>query len=128
MHNFITYRAVNLTLTVAKQNTTMQAIGIGTCVIHCLDNNNVPCKIELKDVLHVPLASRSLLSTSALSAQGYQAVLPSSGAIFPPGLYLPKTVSPNDTIVFARKLGHCPVNHGHSVPENGIMVRSYKSK
>lgn len=53
MH-FITYRAINLTLTVAKQNITMQAIGIGTCVIHCVDNNGVPCRVELKDVLLVP--------------------------------------------------------------------------
>ena len=89
--NFSTYRTINLSLSVAKQNTTMQAIGIGTCIIHCVDNSNLPCKLELQNVLHVPLASRSLLSTSALSSQGYQAVLPSQGALFPPGLYLPRS-------------------------------------
>jgi hypothetical protein len=60
-----------------------------TCILHCVDNLDQPCKIVLKDVLHVPLANRSLSSTSALSAQGYQAVLPSSAATFTPGLYFP---------------------------------------
>ncbi len=84
------YTSANITLTVAKQNIAMQAIGMGTCTLHCVDNVDRPCKILLKDVLHVPLANRSLLSTSALSAQGYQAVLPSSTATFTPGLYIPR--------------------------------------
>ena len=83
------YKSVNITLTVAKKNITMQAIGVGTCILHCVDNLYRPCKIVLKNVLHVPLAKCSMFSTSALSAQGYQAVLPSSAATFTPGLYFP---------------------------------------
>ncbi len=81
------YKSVNITLTVAKQNITMQAIGVGTCILHCADHLDRPCKIVLKDVRHVPLANRSMRSISALSAQGYQAVLPSSAATFTPGHY-----------------------------------------
>jgi hypothetical protein len=84
------YRAVNINLTVAKQNISMQAVGIGDCLVHCLDNMGRPCKLEIKNVLHVPTASRSLLSSSSLAEQGYQTVLPSVHATFPPGLYFPR--------------------------------------
>ena len=68
----------------------MQAVGIGDCLVHCVDNLGRPCKILIKDVLHVPAASRNLMSASAMAQQGYQTVLPSAQAIFPPGLYLPR--------------------------------------
>ena len=84
------YRSVNITITVAKQNITMQAVGVGDCLVHCLDNMGRPCKLVLTDVLHVPHASRNLMSASALAAQGYQTVLPSINATFPPGLYFPR--------------------------------------
>jgi hypothetical protein len=84
------YRAVNINLTVAKQNISMQAVGVGDCLVHCVDNMGRPCKLELKDVLHVPTASRNLLSSSSLAAQGYQTILPSVQPAFPPGLYLPR--------------------------------------
>jgi hypothetical protein len=76
------YRAVNINLTVAKQNISMQAVGIGDCLVHCVDNMGRPCKLEIKDVLHVPTASRNLLSSSSLAAQIVLA--------FPPGLYFPR--------------------------------------
>jgi len=93
----------------------------------------------LTNVLHVPEASRSLISSSTLSSEGYQTVLPSSAETFPSGLYLPKqTKSPtliplnsinglyfiatqsdlkqdfqeikeNVMIKLARKFGHCPL-------------------
>ena len=84
------YRAVSINITVAKQNISMQAVGIGDCLVHCVDNLGRPCKLLLKDVLHVPAASRNLMSASAMAQQGYQTVLPSANAIFPPGLYLPR--------------------------------------
>ena len=87
------YRAVNITLTVAKQHISMQADGIGDFLVHCVDNIGCPCKLELKDVVHVPTASRNLLSSSCLAAQGYQTILPSvqpAACAFPPGLYLPR--------------------------------------
>jgi len=84
------YRAVNINLTVAKQNISMQAVGIGDCLVHCVDNMGRPCKLEIKDVLHVPTASRNLLSSSSLAAQGYQTILPSVQQAFPLGLYLPR--------------------------------------
>ena len=84
------YRAVNINLTVAKQNISMQAVGIGDCLVHCTDNMGRPCKLEIKNVLHVPTASRNLMSSSSLAEQGYQTVLPSVHAVFPPGLYLPR--------------------------------------
>ena len=52
--------------------------------MHCLDNMGRPCKLVLTYVLHVPNASRNLMSASALAAQGYQTVLPSINATFPP--------------------------------------------
>ena len=84
------YRAVSVNLTVAKQNISMQAIGIGDCLVHCVDNMGRPCKLEIKDVLHVPTASSNLLSSSSLAAQGYQTILPSVQPSFPQGLYLPR--------------------------------------
>ena len=84
------YRAVSINLTVAKQNISMQAVGIGDCLVHCSDNMGRPCKLEIKNVLHVPTASRNLMSSSSLAEQGYQTVLPSVQAVFPPGLYLPR--------------------------------------
>jgi hypothetical protein len=68
----------------------MQAVGIGDCLVHCVDNLGRPCNSLLKDVLHVPTASRNLMSASAMAQQGYQTVLPSAQAIFSPGLYLPR--------------------------------------
>jgi hypothetical protein len=84
------YRAVSINITVAKQNISMQAVGIGDCLVHCADNLGRPCKHLLKDVLRVPAASQNLMSASAMAQQGYQTVLPSAKAIFPPGLYLPR--------------------------------------
>ena len=100
------YRSVNITIPIAKQNITMQAVGVGDCLVHCLDNMGRPGKLVLTDVLHVPNASRNLMSASALAAQGYQTVhlmsasalaaqgyqtvLPSINATFPPCLYLPR--------------------------------------
>jgi hypothetical protein len=84
------YRAVNINLAVAKQHISMQAVGIGDCLVHSVDNMGRPCKLEIKDILHVPTASRHLISSSAVAAQGYQTVLPSVQPAFPPGLYFPR--------------------------------------
>ena len=76
-------------ITVAKKNISMQAVGIGDCFVYCNDNFGRPCKILIKYVLHVPAASRNLMSASAM-AQGFQTVFPSVQATFPPGLYFPR--------------------------------------
>jgi hypothetical protein len=78
---------VNINLTVAKQNISMQAVGIGDCLVHCVDTMGRPCKLEIKDVLNVPTASRNILSSSPLAAQIYQtkcAAGVSSGIVFSP--------------------------------------------
>ena len=54
----------------------MQAIGIGDCMIHTVNNMGRPYKIEIKDALYIPGAGRNLMSCSGLALQGYQAVLP----------------------------------------------------
>jgi len=133
------YRSIDVNIQVAKLNTTMKAIGVGDCTLNCLDNRGKPCKIKLTNVLHVPEASRSLISSSSLSVEGYQTVLPSAAETFPSGLYLPKqkklsTFIPlssmnglyfiacrsdgkrdvteskeNMVIKLSRKMGHCPL-------------------
>ena len=65
----LNYQAVSINITVAKQNISMQAVGFGDCLVHCEDNMGRPCKILLKDILHVPAASRNLMSASAMAQQ-----------------------------------------------------------
>ena len=85
------YREISLNITVAKQNVCMEAIRIGDCEIHTLDNMGRPFKMILRDVLHVPGASRHIMSASCVAQQGFQSVLPCQNGVFPPGLYCPRT-------------------------------------
>ncbi len=83
------YRTANINITVAKQNITMQAIGVGDCEVHVVDNMGRPYKLVLKDVLYVPETGKNLMSSYCLGKDGYQAVLPCENALFPPGIYCP---------------------------------------
>ena len=83
------YRAAKIPITVAKAGVIMDAIGVGDCRVHTLDNMGRPHTILLRDVLHVPCANKHLMSGSCLAAQGYQLIPPCPNANFPPGLYLP---------------------------------------
>ena len=55
------YRLANIPITVAKAGVMMEAIGVGDCCIHTLDNMGRPHKIILSDVLHVPTANKHLM-------------------------------------------------------------------
>jgi hypothetical protein len=77
----------SIDITVAKQNITMQAIGMGDCTVSSLDNIGDPCKLVLQDVLHVPEAGKVLIFAYC---KGYQVDLPSDNATFPPGVYCPR--------------------------------------
>ena len=55
------YRTANINITVAKQNITMQAVGIGDCEVYVVDNMGRPYKLVLLDVLHVPEAGKNLM-------------------------------------------------------------------
>jgi hypothetical protein len=90
------YRPAKIPITVAKAGVMMEAIGIGDCCIHTLDNMGRPHKIILRDVLHVPTANKHLMSGSCMAMQGYQVIHPCPNAQFPPGLYLPATKLPCD--------------------------------
>ena len=69
---------VTINLTVAKHNFSMQAVGNGDCLVHCNDNFGRPCKIMIKNVLHVfSTASCKLMLASAMALSGFQTVLPS---------------------------------------------------
>ncbi len=46
-----------------------------------------PCKIVLLDVLYVPKAGKNLMSAYCIGKEGYQVVLPSNNATFPPGVH-----------------------------------------
>ncbi len=83
------HRAVNINLTVAKQSISMPAVGIGDCLVRCGHNIGCLCKLAMKNVLHVPTASRNLLSSSSVATQGYKTVLLSVPLVFPQGLYFP---------------------------------------
>ena len=68
----------------------MKAIGIGDCTVYTLDNTGRSFKLTLKDALHVPGATKNLMSATCLSQQGFQTVLPCVNGNFTPGLYCPK--------------------------------------
>jgi hypothetical protein len=57
------YRTVNINITVAKQNITMQAIGVGDCEVHVMDNMGSLYKFVLKNVLYVPEAGKNVISS-----------------------------------------------------------------
>ena len=82
------YRAANTNITVAKQNR-MQAVGVGDCEAHVVDNMGCPFKLVLKDVLYVTEAGKNLMSSYCIGKDGYQAVLACENVLFPPGIYCP---------------------------------------
>jgi hypothetical protein len=84
------YSTASINITVAKQNITMQAIGIGDCTVSSLDNMGNPCKLVLQDVLYVPETGKNLIFAYCIGKDGYQVVLPSDNATFPLGVYCPR--------------------------------------
>ena len=72
----------------AKKGAAMQAIGVGQCDLHCVDNLVNPCILTLKDVLCISEASKLLISVSMLSRDGSMH-FSSTDPVFPPGVYQP---------------------------------------
>ncbi len=72
-----------------KEQSCMQAIGVGDCDLHCVDNMGNPCVLTIKDVLCIPDANKSLISVSMLHREGYHCIYPTTHPVCPPGLYQP---------------------------------------
>ena len=87
---FTNYRQANITVTVARKNITMQAVGVGDCKLKVMDNDDTIVFLNLTNVLHIPESTRNLFSPHVQGQSGYQCVLPCTDSLFEPGLYAPK--------------------------------------
>jgi hypothetical protein len=67
---FKNFRSVNIPVNIAKKGAVMQAIGVGDCDLHCVDNMGNPCVLTIKDVLCIADANKSLISVSMMYREG----------------------------------------------------------
>ena len=84
---FMSMKKCNISVSTAKKGEVLQATGIGNCQITVMTSSGELTKLVLHDVLYVPEARRNLLSTSKLSQDRFQVVLPATDSIFNPGIY-----------------------------------------
>ena len=71
---FKNFRSVNIPVNIAKKGAVMQAIGVGDCDLHCVDNMGNPCVLTIKDFLCIPDANKSLISVSMLHRERYHCI------------------------------------------------------
>ena len=90
--DFCVYRKLDvpIKITVARKGVTMLAVGKGDRKLLTKDSDGKPVCLLLKDCLHVPEATKSLISVNKLGAQGYQCVFPAARSNFEAGVYQPK--------------------------------------
>jgi hypothetical protein len=84
---FMSMKKCNISVSTAKKGEVLQATGIGNCQITVMKSSGELTKLVLHDVLYVPESRRNLLSTSKLSQDRFQVVLPAKDSIFSPGIY-----------------------------------------
>ena len=75
---------------VAKKGITMTAIGRGDLTLHTKDNTGKELRFVVKDMLHVPKCTKSVISVGKLGSQSNQVVFPCINEWFTPGVYLKK--------------------------------------